>query len=477
MSFMMICALTIHAQEYMVVEKKTGEKIETKVEDVKRVYFETKENSYTSPEIAHPRYIWIDAAANFPRFANSKENIAEDLKKAKDAGFTDVVVDVRPTMGDVLFKTSVVDQVKKLDYWEGSSYKYCERTATWDYLQAFIDEGHELGLRVNASMNTFVGGNLYPYGLGQQGLVFRDATKRDWVTTLNLSRGLVNEMDLTSTDPSNSEFYGTKFLNPCNDEVQTFLLSLVRDLAANYPSLDGIFLDRCRFDDLKSDFSETTRQKFVSYLADKGISASSLAWPTGVASQGMTSASNSAPRYFKDFLAFRAKTIYDFVTKAAATVHEANGNVKFGCYVGAWYSTYYTNGVNWASSSYNPAQDYPLWANSDYKKYGYAEQVDYLLVGCYAGASSVYGSSEWTMQGFCKQARKVLGSNVKFAGGPDVGNSTGFENGGQNTAVQQSVDACYNASDGYFVFDMCHVRKFDYWNDFKTAFSKLDVNE
>lgn len=191
----------------------------------------------------------------------------------------------------------------------------------------------------------------------------------------------------------------------------------------------------------------------------------------------MTSVSSSAPRYFKDFLAFRAKTIYDFVTKAATTVHEANSKVKFGCYVGAWYSTYYTNGVNWASSSYNPAQDYPLWANSDYRKYGYAEQLDYLLVGCYAGASSVYGSGEWTMQGFCKQARKVLGSNVKFAGGPDVGNSTGFENGGQHTAVQQSVDACYNASNGYFVFDMCHVRKFDYWNDFKTAFSKLNVNE
>lgn len=55
--------------------------------------------------IAKPRYIWVDAAANFIEFGNSKENIARDLKKAKDAGFTDVVVDVRPTTGDVLFKT------------------------------------------------------------------------------------------------------------------------------------------------------------------------------------------------------------------------------------------------------------------------------------------------------------------------------------------------------------------------------------
>ena len=50
-----------------------------------------------------PRYLWIDAAANFPDYANSKENIKRDLTLAKNTGFTDIVVDVRPTMGDVLF--------------------------------------------------------------------------------------------------------------------------------------------------------------------------------------------------------------------------------------------------------------------------------------------------------------------------------------------------------------------------------------
>lgn len=56
----------------------------------------------------------IDASANFPDFANSKENIARDLAIAKNTGFTDVVVDVRPTTGDVLFTTDVVDQVNYL---------------------------------------------------------------------------------------------------------------------------------------------------------------------------------------------------------------------------------------------------------------------------------------------------------------------------------------------------------------------------
>lgn len=37
------------------------------------------------PDVAEakPRYIWIDAAANFPDYANSKENIAKDMEKIK----------------------------------------------------------------------------------------------------------------------------------------------------------------------------------------------------------------------------------------------------------------------------------------------------------------------------------------------------------------------------------------------------------
>ena len=142
-----------------------------------------------------PRYMWIDASANFPIFADSKDNIRRDLKRAYDAGITDVVVDVRPTEGDVLFNCSVIDQVTWLPYWDGPYYRKHTRTATWDYLQAFIDIGHDIGLRVHAGVNTMVGGYEYYYGMGKQGVVFRDATKRDWVTVLNTADGMVNEMD------------------------------------------------------------------------------------------------------------------------------------------------------------------------------------------------------------------------------------------------------------------------------------------
>ena len=118
------------------------------------------------PKAEKPFYIWIDAAANFPDFANSKDNIKRDLTKAKEAGFTDVVVDVRPTTGDVLFTSSVGTPVEFLGAWVNGKYTQVNRTAKWDYLQSFIEIGHSLGLRVHAALNTMVGGNRTFGGVG-----------------------------------------------------------------------------------------------------------------------------------------------------------------------------------------------------------------------------------------------------------------------------------------------------------------------
>ena len=70
------------------------------------------------------------------------------------------MVDVRPINGDILYRSSAsgVQQVEWLGAWIGGIYSKVYRTETWDYLQAFIDIGHELGLKVHAGFNTMVGG-------------------------------------------------------------------------------------------------------------------------------------------------------------------------------------------------------------------------------------------------------------------------------------------------------------------------------
>jgi len=428
---------------------------------------EWKWNDETDTNVLKPRYLWVDAAGNFPDYANSKENIIRDLEIAKNTGFTDIVVDVRPTMGDVLFKSSVVNEVKKLDHWSSTGYQLYERTATWDYLQTFIEEGHKLDLRIHAAINTFTAGDRYLYGLGEQGLLFRDSSKKSWATSVNLESGITNVLDI------NSDTYWIKFLNPVNEDVQNYILSILGDLATY--KVDGIFLDRCRFDDLASDFSDYTRMKFENYLGRKVEN-----YPNDIMTPGMSTypLPSPLPKYFKKWLEFRAKIIHDFVVKAREKVKSINDGIEFGVYVGAWYSSFYGVGVNWASPKYNTASAYPAWATSDYKNYGYADHLDFILLGAYASADKIYGSGEWTVQGFCSNAKNLLLDNVKYAGGPDVGNWAIPAGTDVNAAVTNTVDAAINAGNGYFLFDIKHLKMYDYWDEVKTGIDKyLEENK
>ncbi|MFT4224441.1 alpha amylase family protein [Dysgonomonas sp.] len=407
-----------------------------------------------------PRFIWIDASANFPDFANSRDNIRRDLTLAKNAGFTHIIVDVRPPSGDVLFSTAKTDPVKWLGAWVNGVYTKVNRTATWDYLAAFIEIGHELGLKVFAGFNTMAGGHMT--SLGGDGILFRDATKKAWATQLLTTSGIRNAMDVGRD--------GTRFFNPANAEVQSFLLGMLEDLAA-YQNLDGIILDRARFDELDSDFSDESRTQFESYLGK------SVSFPSEVMRADIKTASlpASLPPYFKQWLEFRVKIIHDFMEKARARVKAKNPDITFGVYVGGWYSDYYGVGVNWASPNYNTAADYSQWAGSNYQKYGFADLMDVTLIGAYAAPTSIYGTSEWTVQGFCSRAKKLIKGESLVAGGPDVGNY-GWGGGGDYSnaviydGVTNSVDAAINASDGYFLFDMIHLKLMpEKWNRVKTG--------
>src|SRR5690554_5997148 len=401
-----------------------------------------------------PRYIWIDAAANFSDFANNRENITRDLKLAKETGFTDTVVDIRPTTGDILYKSSVagVQQVDWLAAWVNGTYSKVERTATWDYLQAFIEEGHKLGLLVHAGFNTMVGG--HQNILGSRGILYREPSRKEWATSENLATGITNTLDNGT---------GTKFFNPANEEVQTFLCDLLSDLAEY--DLDGIILDRGRFDGIQSDFSEVTRRKFESYLGNITITN----FPDDILPPGTTMLQvmnmSTYPVYLTKWHEFRAKVIHDFMEKARQAVKSVNPDIKFGVYVGGWYSTYYEVGVNWASPKYNPYPSF-RWATDKYKDYGYAELMDQMLIGAYASPLQVYGISEWTMQGFSRLAKDKIKDTPIVSSGPDVGNWDTDNKATQeqeNQAIVNSVKACMDECDGYFLFDMIHLKMANQW--------------
>ena len=402
-----------------------------------------------------PRYVWIDAAANFSYYANDAAYITEDCKRIAAMGFTDIILDVRPTSGDVLFASTVAPACLKCAAWVNGRYRWVERTATFDYLATFIQAGHAAGLRVNAAVNTMVGG--YHSAIGDVGMLYDHPERKSWCAVDNLTAGLTNSLDDPDTGP--------RFLDPANAEVQEFLLTMLGELAA-YEGLDGIVLDRCRYDDYNLDagYTDAAKTAFTTYLGDQPS-----AWP--VMPKGQEYVPSNPSTLQRNWLTFRCKVIHDFIAKAADKVHAVNKDVRFGVYVGAWFSEYYRSGVNWTSEKYDLKKNESSyrWVPTNYQKTGFADLLDFIFLGAYAGKDSIHGNTEWTMEGFAKLGAKRLCGVVPFAAGPDIGNATGFENGRQEALIPDIVSTLLSTGGGLFIFDLCHIRMFDYWNAFQTG--------
>lgn len=403
-----------------------------------------------------PSVLWIDAAANFGSYANDADSIARDCARIAEMGFTHIVVDVRSTSGDVLFRSSVAPELRQMPGWSPGGWVLRERTASFDYLQAFIDAGHKAGLKVFAGVNMMVGGWRAP-GI-KHGMVYDHPELQEWCAVdLKADSSLINHAEDDST-------LGGRFLDPANPQVQEFLLGMLRDLAS-YDGLDGIVMDRCRYDDYALDAGYTAEAlaQFTEYIGHNPER-----WPV-FSEPGHIFLDKEPDALEVQWLTFRCKVIRDFVERAAGTVHSVNSALKLGVYVGAWFSEYYRSGVNWTSPSYNLAKEEPTfsWATPEYQATGFAGLVDFMLLGTYCPAANVHGDTEKTMEGYAKLGRKRLCGDVPFCAGPDIGNEKGFERGGQGALLPEIKETIMKEADGFFLFDLCHIRMFDYWDSLR----------
>ena len=410
-----------------------------------------------------PRIIWIEVGANFSEYGNSRENIARDCRRISEMGFTDIVVEVRPTSGNVLFKSEVAPPLTEVALWRDGGLTYVERTASFDYLQAFIDAGHAAGLRVLAGVNVMVGG--FRCEAGNIGLLYDHPELRDWAAVdLHKDGSLVNHLDDGST-------LGGRFLDPVNPAVQAFSLAWLRELA-DYESLDGIVLDRCRFDDyaLDAGYTEAARKAFAVSLGREPERWPVFAEPGHVFLERIPDPLENA------WLTFRCRVIHDFVADAVDAVHSVRPDLPLGIYVGAWFSEYYRSGVNWTSPKYDLASEEPAyaWATPAYQATGFADLVDFMLLGTYCPAANIHGKTEKTMEGYAKLGRKRLCGDVPFYAGPDIGNEKGFEKGGRGDLLPEIAGTILPEADGLFFFDLCHIRAFDYWNALEAALNPAD---
>ena len=415
--------------------------------------------SNQQPQREKSSYLWFDAQANYERLSYP-DSIDLYLKKASEAGFTDVVVDVKSIMGWTLYHS---DYAPYMGQWKGHS-----RSEDYDMLGIFLDKARKYDLGVHASMNVFSGGHL-EY---EKGIIYKNHP--EWQTMNYTPEGIKPIKKVETT------YNG--MLNPALPEVQDYEMKIIKEVVKKYPRLEGIVLDRMRYEGITSDFSPASKKMFEQYagIQVKNYPEDILYWEKDQEGEAQW---KRGP-HFDKWLEWRASVIHDFAKRVRKEIKSINPDIVYGDYVGAWYPTYYEVGVNWASQDYDPSKDYD-WATPQYQKTGYAEYLDLFMGGLYfkqvtveevrkMNQEEVEGRNEpgmsqkradwYSVEGCAELANGVLKDAVPFMGSLYVQQYKGDEK-----QFKRAVDMAMKKTDGLMIFDAVHLINYNWWDTMEKA--------
>ncbi len=404
-----------------------------------------------------PKMLWFDATANFERLSFI-DSIQYYLDKTKALGFTDVVVDVKPITGEVLYPSNIAPEMKE---WKGF-----ERPSELDFFNTFIKEAKARNLVVHASVNVFVAGHNY----FDRGVVYTD--KPEWQSINYTDSGFIPITQL--------KHKYSAMTNPANPVVQEYELSIIKEIAANY-NIDGIILDRVRYDAIQADFSDLSKSLFENYIDQKVDRFPEDIYKWVISEEGKPEIKEG--KLYLQWLEWRASVIYNFIKNARVEVKNINPNIIYGDYTGAWYPVYYELGVNWASKNYDPSKEYE-WATENYKDFGYAELLDLYTTGCYffevtkeevelANEESLKRSEAgmgetkdywYSVEGSAELAMEVIMGAVPVWGGLYV-----EQYANHPEQFQRAVKMCLDKTDGLMIFDIVHIINYNWWDVLEEA--------
>jgi len=341
---------------------------------------------YSRPSLNDDKQImlWVDQASNAKKLQSS-ESVLNFLKKAKDAGATDIMFDVKGVEGYVSYKKNDLTGRPYVSEMVAGDRK--GSNPDLDLLELFVEHGHALGLKVHAAFNVFAEGSIAVKDFA----IINDHP--DW------EEQVYRPEDNGEIKVLRESEYGKKglsdasggalvlFVNPANDDTRQFQLNTFEEVLKNY-DVDGIVLDRARYDNETADFSDVTKAKFESFLAQRGKSLNN--WPNDIFHYDADGKRVNGP-LIQDWWEFRSAIITSFVEETRALVdrysEEKDRKIETSAYVGAWYESYYLNGVHWGSKDfrYDSRLKFPNETiyTEEYYKTGYIDQLDFLMVGTY----------------------------------------------------------------------------------------------
>ncbi len=391
----------------------------------------------TVPRLA----LWIEPSANLPALS-TRDGVAAVLDKAKAAGVTVVIPEAKNAWGLVTYESEFAPLLRSSPIPRLSPPVY-DAPATWypqdyDLLQVMIEEAHRRGIQVHAAVNVFGEG----YTPTQTGMAI---DRPDWQ-----AQHLVYALGAI---PS-SRVGTVAFVNPALPEVQLYELAVIGEIVRRY-DVDGIILDRARYPDATADVSDDSRVRFERWRGHPVAH-----WPEDVV---RVDSDRIIPGpFFRQWVAWRAGIIQQFVRAASRLVRGLRPQLAFAAYVGGWYPAYWNEAVNWAA----PDARLPFpWVTSEWQQAAIAPYFDYLMVGLYyphlsrTAALRAHLPVWMSVEGGAMLARDLTAGATTPVGGLLL---SLYE--GQPEKFTAALRSTRRLIGGVMLFDLVFLERYGWWN-------------
>ena len=412
--------------------RKGATYIVTAEDGTEKIYTLSLKMLQTPERPAKPVVMWIDAE-NSCRLLNTRAKVADVVKTAWDNGFSGIVMDVKsPRSGDVLYTSSFLGYCPRL--------KETDIPQDFDLLQELVDRCHEQGMTITASVSVMT----FPRPATLKGQDYFDNHLDGAICREFLPEGIIDQRE----DPEASYI----FLNPANPATHDYMIAMVSELARNY-DLDGIALDYCRFPDVRSDFSETSRSAFEQW---SGTPVEN--WPDDIIKYSTASRDSwyKCPR-FKEWVKWRSSLIQGCVRDCRDAIKAINPSIRIEYWAEAWWWECWAKGQNWAAQKASLPSGY-TWASEDYMTTGFADYLDIFHLGSYV--HTVYGFvDQYTMEYLANYGKnRILDACTLY------GSFGAYVN---NLDYAGATILNYRTFDGVMIFELGSVK--NRWGTYKNA--------
>lgn len=186
----------------------------------------------------------------------SPELVRELVRRAKENGFTDLIVQVRGR-GDAYYDSRIEPRAEDL----------ANQPANFDPLAVTISEAHRFGIKVHAWINIYLVANVESLPRSKEHLIYKHP---EWVM---VPRGVAAELyGVSAGSPdyldrviefirgSRDELEGL-FVSPSHPGVKENLLNIWMEIATRY-EVDGLHFDYVRYPNPQYDYSRNSIDRF-----------------------------------------------------------------------------------------------------------------------------------------------------------------------------------------------------------------------